>query len=112
MSPWCVTPTPLGRPVDPDVYITYARFSPVTPLPSHFSSSPPPFLLHPLPLAVQTHHLSPVHRQLPSHLLLPQYHRRLRVLHHVLQPFSRISRIQRHIHTSRSQHSQHPHHHL
>src|SRR5229473_3944613 len=41
MSPWCVTPTPLGRPVDPDVYITYARFSPVTPLPSHFSSPPP-----------------------------------------------------------------------
>ena len=38
--PRCVTATPLGTPVDPDVYITYARSSGPTPAP-HRSARPP-----------------------------------------------------------------------
>src|SRR5215468_6970890 len=77
-------------PVFSSVFSSFSFLSSLYSLSHH-----PPQLLHPLPL-----------------LLLHHIPLRLHLLHHPLQPLHRKSRVQRHVHSTPFQHTQHPHHHL
>src|SRR5215469_12716696 len=76
-----------------------------------------PRILLPLPaqqfrISIQTQSLQPYSLQPPFHSAVGQQQRWPAVRDHVLQPFPRITRIQRHIRPSRFHDSQDPHHHL
>src|SRR6185503_5088067 len=66
-TPRCVTATPFGFPVDPDVYITYARLSP---LPSTSRFSPLSFSISPLSSSTFTTSTPSSSNSAPTSLLL------------------------------------------
>ena len=108
IPPW-VTTTPFGRPVDPDVYITYAgaraAASPLPP-PAHRPPRQPPArrVIH--------HHRGHLAAQHPAALRRRRHQHRARIGEHERDPLGRVPRVNRQVRRPGLQHRQQRRHQL